>query len=152
MVKRRIAMKFEKIKVLGAGVFRRITGVKKSTFDVIVEVVREAEKKQKEQGGRPNKLSIEDRVLMMLEYYREYRTYAHIGASYGISESNAYKTICFIEKTLVASKLFRLPGKKALLEKGKNLEMVLIDATETPIERPKKNKKSSTQARKKDTP
>ncbi len=33
------------------------------------------------------KLSIEDQLLATLEYLREYRTYAHIAASYGIAES-----------------------------------------------------------------
>jgi len=33
---------------------------------------------------------MENRVLMALEYMREYRTYFHIGASYGIAESSAY--------------------------------------------------------------
>ena len=33
---------------------------------------------------------------------------------------------------------FALPGKKALLKSDIKYEVVLIDATETPIERPKK--------------
>ncbi|KEI34785.1 mobile element protein ISFw11 [Francisella sp. W12-1067] len=36
---------------------------------------------------------------------------------------------------------FSLPGRKALLKSDVDYEVVLIDATETPIERPKKNKK-----------
>ena len=39
------------------------------------------------------KLSIEDLLLAALEYLREYRTYAHIAASYGIAESNIYRGI-----------------------------------------------------------
>ena len=44
---------------------------------------------------------MEDRVLMTLEYMREYRTYFHIGASYGISESSAYRNIKWIEDILI---------------------------------------------------
>jgi hypothetical protein len=34
---------------------------------------------------------IEDQLLMMLEYWREYRTYFDIGQARGISESAAYR-------------------------------------------------------------
>ena len=132
-------MKFEYIKKFSKKEFRRITGVKQKTFENMVKVVIEAEKEKKAKGGRPNKLSIENRVLMMLEYLREYRTYAHIGASYGLSESNVFTNIRWIEDVLVKRKEFRLPGRKALLKSDNELEVILIDATETPIERPKKN-------------
>jgi hypothetical protein len=36
---------------------------------------------------KPNKVSLENRLLMTLEYLREYRTYFHISRSYGLSES-----------------------------------------------------------------
>ena len=45
---------------------------------------------------------------------------------------------------------FSLPGKKELLKSDTEYEVVLIDATETPVERPQKNKESITQERKKD--
>ena len=41
-------------------------------------------------------LSIEDLLLATLEYLREYRTYAHIAASYGIAESNIYRGIKWV--------------------------------------------------------
>ena len=81
---------------------------------------------------------------MTLEYLREYRTYAHIGASYGLSESNSYSNIKNVENVLIKSKEFSLPGKKALLKSDNEFEVVLIDATETPIQRPKKNNIYST--------
>lgn len=77
---------------------------------------------------------------MTLEYLREYRTYFHIGQSYGISESNAYQAIRWIEDQLIRSKAFSLPGRKALLKSENEFELILIDATESPIERPKKTK------------
>ena len=141
-------MKFEKIKNYSESKFRRITGVMRKTFETMVVLIREAEKKKKAQGGRPNKLSVENRILMTLEYLREYRTYAHIGASYGLSESNAYENIKWIEDVLIQSKEFRLPGKKALLKSDHEFEVILIDATESPIERPKKNNVDTTRAKK----
>jgi hypothetical protein len=118
----------------------------------MIEIVTEADKIKKSHGGRPNNLSIEDRILMTLEYLREYRTYLHIGTSYGLGESNAFKNIRWIEDVLVKSKEFRLPGKKVLQKNDMEYEFVLIDATETPIERPKKSSADFTPERKKGTP
>lgn len=89
---------------------------------------------------------------MTLEYLREYRTYAHIGISYGLSESNAFQNIKFVEDALVKNKEFRLPGKKALLKADNEFEVVLVDAVESPIERPQKNNVNFIQARKNGTP
>jgi hypothetical protein len=92
--------------------------------------------------GRPNTLSVEDRVLMMLEYNREYRTYFHIGQSYGVSESRAYKCIKQVEDLLIQSGEFSLPKRTSLLgaevEYEVEYEVVLLDATETKVARPKK--------------
>ena len=117
---------------------RRLTGVKRSTFDKMIEILEEADKKKKTKGGRRNKLSMENQLLMALEYIREYRTYFHVSQSYGISESSCYKGIKWIEDTLIKHPDFALPGRKALLKSDMEYEVVLIDATETPIERPKK--------------
>jgi hypothetical protein len=128
--------------------FRRITGVKKTTFYVMVDAIEKALVKKKEKGGRPNKLSPVQMVLMTLEYLREYKTYASIGLSYGVSESVAYKIIKWVEECLVRNDNFKLPGRKALLKSDNKIEIVLIDVTESPIERPKKNKSDIIQERK----
>jgi hypothetical protein len=86
---------------------------------------------------------------MALEYMREYRTYFHIAQSYGVSESAAYKSIRWVEDTLVKHPDFALPGRKQLLKNEMEYEVILIDATETPIQRPKKDKSITIQARKK---
>ena len=44
--------------------------------------------------------------------------------------------------------MFSLPGKKELLKKDMEYEIIAIDSTETPIERPKKNKNNITRERK----
>lgn len=143
-------MKFEQIKDEIPEGFRRLTGIKRTTFDLMATILREAEVLLKAHGGKQNKLSIEDRLLMALEYLREYRTYFHISRSYGISESACYRNIRWVEDTLIKDGTFSLPGRKALLKSEVEYEVVLIDATETPIERPKKNKNNSIQAKRKD--
>jgi hypothetical protein len=130
--------KFEAVSKLSSIEFRRLTGVQQTTFIEMIAVVKEAENKKISRRGKPPYLSIEDRLLMTLEYLREYRTYFHLGQSYGLSESACYRNCRWIEDILIKSKTFSLPGKKALLRSNTEFEVILIDATETPIERPKK--------------
>lgn len=143
-------MKYLQIKGLEEDKFRRLTGVKRTTFEKMISILTDADAKKKAKGGRKNKLCIEDQLLMALEYIREYRTYFHTSQSYGVSESSAYKTVRWVEDTLIKHPDFSLPGRKALLKSGMEYEVVLIDATETPIERPKKNKNIITREKRKD--
>jgi len=78
------------MKSLSEEQLKRLTGVKRSTFDKMIKILEEADKKKKKKGGRRNKLSMENQLLMALEYIREYRTYFHVSQSYGISESSCY--------------------------------------------------------------
>jgi hypothetical protein len=142
-------MEQEKIKGLSAVAFRRLTGVKPEVFKDMVSVIQDTEDRRRLRGGyKERRLCVEDQLLMMLEYWREYRTYFHIGQSRGLSESQAYKIIKRCEDTLAKSGKFTLPGKKALTQSDRVYEVVMIDATETPVERPKKSNGSGTQARK----
>ena len=147
-------MKYINIKNYSDASFRRITGVKRTTFDKMVEILNskhnEEHIKNKRKSGRKFQLIMEDRLLATLEYLREYRTFIHIAASYGVHESSIYRIIKWVENTLVKDGTFSLPGKKALLESDTQFEVVLIDVSESPIERPKKNSENTTQARKSD--
>ena len=70
-------MKYEKIAEYSNTKFRRITGVKRATFDKMVEILRKGYAEKHRRRWRKPKLSIEDLLLATLEYLREYRTYAH---------------------------------------------------------------------------
>jgi hypothetical protein len=144
-------MKYKTVNTLEEEAFRRLTGVKRTTFNKMSKILKEANKAKKRKGGRNNKLSIEDMLLMALEYLREYRTYFHISQSYGVSESTAYKVVRWVEDTLIKHPDFALPGRKALVKSDMVYEMILVDATESPIERPKKNKSIFTPAKRKGT-
>ena len=109
-------MKFEMVKNLDDEKFRRLTGVKRTTFLKMTLILEQSSKDKKINGGRKNKLSTENMLLMALEYIREYRTYFHVSQSYGVSESTAYKTVRWVEDTLIQHPDFALPGRKALLE------------------------------------
>ena len=143
-------MKYDNLKEFKDEEFRRLTGIKRATFEKMIEILKEAEKAKKIRGGKPNKLAMEDRLLMALEYIREYRTYFHVAAAYKISEGACYRNIRWIEDVLIKHPHFALPGRKALLKSDIEYDIILIDATETPIERPKKNRGDITQERRKD--
>lgn len=148
-------MKYENIKDYPCAKFRRISGMKKQTFAKAIEILNakyaEEHSKNVRKSGRKPKLSMEDKLLATLEYLREYRTMAHIAASYGIAESNIHTIIRWVENTLIKDGTFSLPGKKALLDNAEDYDVILIDAAESPIERPKKNSADSIPARKRNT-
>ena len=52
----------------------------------------------------------------------------------------------------IKSKEFHLPGKKELLKSDVGHEVIIVDASESPIERPQKNRKNITLERKKQNP
>jgi len=122
--------------------FRRLTGLKKETFQAMIEILKDAEVTKKARGGKPNKLSMEDRLLMTLEYLREYRTYFHVSQGYNVSESVCFRNCRWVEDALIQSRKFSLPGKKALLKSDNEFEIILVDAAESSIERPKKRVKN----------
>jgi hypothetical protein len=51
------------------------------TFYLIVNIIKKYEKK-KNKLGRPCRLIPEDQVLIAIQYWREYRTYFHIGCEW----------------------------------------------------------------------
>src|ERR1700730_11000401 len=68
-------MRFDSVKELKGEAFRWLTGIQRDTFEEMAALLFAAKCKQKAAGGKPNTLCIEDQLLMMLEYWREYRTY-----------------------------------------------------------------------------
>jgi predicted SpoU family rRNA methylase len=141
-------MRYETVKDLKAEEFKRSTGVQRETFEKMLEVVETGIR----EFGRPPKLSRADQLLMMLMYWREYRTEFHIGLTYGVSESTVCRTIQKVEDVLVKSGKFRLPGKKVLKESDNVIEVVIVDVSEHPIERPKKSNTGTTAAKRSGTP
>ena len=133
-------MSYENIRHLSAEKFKRLCGIKPETFRRICEFVRAELKRRQKKSGRPTVLSIEDQILLTFEYWREYRTQFHIANSWGLSEATVCRIIRKIEDILKKCSDFRLPGKKVLQESDNIFEVIVVDATETVIERPKKNR------------
>jgi hypothetical protein len=129
-------MRYETIEHLKDSEFKRLTGVQRETFAEMLAVIE----KGLRNFGRPPKLSRADQLLMTLMYWREYRTEFHIAQSYDVCEATVCRTIRKVEDALVRSKKFRLPGKKVLQASDTVFEVVLVDVSEQPVERPKKAK------------
>ena len=120
--------------------YQELFGVTKATFDKMLEILEKAYEEQCSKGGRPLRaLSILDKLVIMLQYYREYRTMQHIAFDYGVSKTAIWKSIRWAEEILIKSKEFSLPSKRELLENS-SVQAVLVDVTECEIERPKKTK------------
>jgi hypothetical protein len=136
-------MRYETVQKLKNKDFKRSTGVRRSTFEKMLEVVEAGLR----DFGRPPKLCRADQLLLTLMYWREYRTEFHVGLTYGVSEATVCRTIKKVEDVLIKSKQFHLPGKKVLQPSDTLIEIVLVDATEQPIERPQKDNAGITAAK-----
>ncbi|UZQ29491.1 MAG: transposase family protein [Spiroplasma phoeniceum] len=145
-------MKFDKFNFINDKEWLRLTGIKQDIFNKMLDILQVAEIEKFKKGGKTNKLSLENRPLMTLSYWREYRTYFHLAKSFDISESSCYRNIKWIEDILIKHYDFQqLAGKKYLINDYFN-DKIIIDVSETPIQRPKKAKNNLILAKRKKTP
>ena len=141
----------ERIKNLPKTHYKQIFGVSRGTFLKMYKTLKREYRKMHAQGGRKPTLSVLDKLVIALQYWREYRTYRHIAFDYGVGKSAIGNAVIWVEDTLIKSGLFNLPSQRSL-QRGGNVEIVLVDVTEQPIERPKRGRKSGIPARKSATP
>lgn len=111
-------------------------------------VLRITEEQKKK--GRTPALCLEDQLVLSLSFWREYRTHFHLSEDWGVDESTVRRTIERVEDPLIKSG-FSLPGGKALRD-DHDLEVVVVDTAESPVERSKKSSVAPTAARKSATP
>ncbi|MCL9772301.1 IS5 family transposase [Streptococcus pneumoniae D39] len=124
---------YEASKQLTDARFKRLVGVQRTTFEEMLAVLKTAYQLKHAKGGRKPKLSLEDLLMATLQYVREYRTYEQIAADFGIHESNLIRRSQWVEVTLVQSgvTISRTPLSS-------EDTVMIIDATEVKINRPKK--------------
>ena len=135
-------MPYTDIQHLSVTEFKRLCGVRSETFNEMVEMLRPQLERQGQRGGQ-NKLSVEDQLLMTLEYWREYRTQFHIANSWGLQETTVGRIIKKVEDLLIKCGKFRLPSQRALYQPGWEWKVMVVDVSEMEIERPKKNKNTT---------
>jgi len=122
-------------------VFKRLYGVKPDTFEKMAAILQKEYDKMHKSGGSPPKLKVKDKLTATLKYLREYRTMESIGADYGVSKSTICESIQWVENILAIDKTFMLPDKKVLKKTSNTIEYIIVDVTESPIQRPKKGQK-----------
>ncbi len=147
-------IKYRKVNKLVDEDFKRVVGVSRDTFKEMVKVVRKYYRQKKSKGGTKKSMSANDETLMMLEYYREYRTFKHLGVDYEVSESTAHYIVTKIEKILIVEPKFHLEKLKYIepQDDAHNIEITVVDVTESQCERPKKSKNDTTLAKRKNIP
>jgi hypothetical protein len=138
--------RLEQAKQLKPNLFKRHYGVTWKIFQDMLCVMQERERNKKKSGRTPA-LTIQEQVLCTLEFWREYPTYFHHGLDWGVHETTAQRIVERVENTLIKSGKFALPGKRKLIDSSLNFEVIVVDVTEHPIERPKKSNELITVAR-----
>ena len=130
--------------------FRRMTGITPEKFNEIVRalqpIYRESnekrlshpKRKRRIGGGRPFDLNLEDRLLMLLVYYRTYVTHVFLGFLFRIDDSNVGRNINPLQPLL--QKIFRIPERKVDITEDEMIAL-FFDGTEQPINRPKSRQK-----------
>ncbi|CAM0116953.1 transposase family protein [Rhabdochlamydiaceae symbiont of Dictyostelium giganteum] len=121
-------MEYERVKKFSDKDFRRFTGMQRSAFEKMIEILQEANLKKKSQ------LPVGDQLLMALEYIRQHRTYLHIAVDYGVSETVARKMIHWVEDTLIQDPVFASLKNKVRLKSDIEYEVFVIKDTKTLLE------------------
>ena len=83
----------KRLKKIKAKDYQKYFGVNKITFDSMLEILEEEDRCKRRKGGRPSVLSVQDKLVIMLQYYREYRTMDNIAFDYGTNKSTVYYEI-----------------------------------------------------------
>ena len=132
--------------------FRRLTGITAEKFDEICEQLgplyqefnqKRLEKKNKNRkrrvgAGSQFKLDLEDRLLMLLMYYRTYSTHIFLGFLFSIDDSNIGRNINPLQPLL--AKIFKIPEKKIDMSEDEIMDL-FFDGTEQQTNRPRKGQK-----------
>jgi len=121
--------------------FQRVTGLSLEQFDDVVLRCRPKWErriiKPRKLDGRPYGVgNLEDHILTLLLYYRCYITQEFIGMLYGVDDSCICRSIKRLEPILAT--VVGIKKDRTLTQE--ELETIIIDCTEQPIERPKKKK------------
>jgi hypothetical protein len=103
-------MGYGELEALSNPEFKRLSGVSRQTCNEMVELLRPHLERRGKRGGQA-KLSVEDQLLVALEYWREYRSQFHIGVSWGLHETTVGRIVRQVENVLIKCGKFRLPSQ-----------------------------------------
>ena len=118
-------------------VFRKLTGLSLQEFARILDLVSDSFTKAFPKIGRLRKVAThEDRLILILLYYRSYVTHEFIGYFVGLDDANVCRLFARIEPLI--AKHIHIKKDRSLTEDV--VGALLTDATEQPIQRPKNKK------------
>src|SRR5947209_7421662 len=138
--------------------FRRLTGITPAAFDHLLGQLAprydQAEARRKDRpgrkrrpgGGRKHALSLADRLLMLLIYYRTYVTHAFLGFLFGLDDSAVGRNINPLQPLLAG--IFRIPERRVKLD-PEDIRELFFDATERPTRRREKGQREFYSGKKK---
>jgi hypothetical protein len=112
-----------------------------ATFEKMLSILQKKYDTLHQNGGKPPKLTVEDKLCITLIYLREHRTMDSIAVEYGVCKGTVCLSIQWVEDTLTEDGTFALPEKKVLGRKSASIKYVVVDVTESPINRPEKDQK-----------
>ena len=141
----------KRIQSLPAKQYKELLGVDKPTFDKMYSILLDAYDRLHSRGGKPPKLSVLDKLVITLGYWREYRTYRNIAFDYGVGKTAIGNSVIWVEDTLIKDGAFSLPSKREMQRKDNIVCVAVVDVTEQEIERPQKNSANGIRARKNGT-
>jgi hypothetical protein len=122
--------------------FKRLYGVNPDTFHKMVSILQKEFDTLHKNGGKPPKLKPEDKLYITLTYLRQYHTMDRIAADYGVCKGTVCLAFQWVEDTLVKDGTVALPGKKVLKRKSESIQYIVVEVTESPINRPKEGQKA----------
>jgi hypothetical protein len=141
-----------RIEKMAISKYKEIFGVEKYIFDRLLRLLEVSDTFQrKSTAGRKPQISVLDKLVMTLQYWREYRTYRHIAFDYGVGKSTIGDAVIWVENTVIKSGFCNLKSTRELRENNSKIKIAIIDVTEQEIERPKRGRKIGTPARKSGT-
>jgi hypothetical protein len=101
----------EKIERLNDHDFQMYLGVKRKTFYAALEVLEKQYAEEHKRGGKPVTISVFERLVIMLNYYCEYRTMRRLAIDYGISKTNVCDIYSLGRRYLGQQRSFFAPFK-----------------------------------------
>ena len=143
---------YEKIQKLGDKEFKRITGVTRELFEKMLNRLKEQYAQDHIGGGAPGQ-PVELRLTLALEYWREYRTFEHMSNDHQLPKSTINEMVLWVEYALSQDEAFKLVELKKRFKPGEEneIEIIIVDVEEQPIERPKTEQEKSYSGKKNDT-
>lgn len=136
-------LRFKSLSELSGDEFTRKTGLPRSCFLELLSLIESNIEQTKQahplkRRGCKSALKVEDKLLLTLYYLRHYPTFDILADMFSVSSS--YANDIYHQYSSIMVNVLHVEGAKSL--KLQNLETILIDVTEQPIERPKKGQKA----------